>query len=178
MLATVQERAADLHWLAYLLTGSRETSVDVASQFLSTHQDANQFFDSWMSAWARRIVIAKALAAVRDEMEESAARTRSRRTSGARMPPGGWALDGATSKVDLERALLAIDMFPRATLILAVFERVPIADVAVLLDSDPKWVAKAHAIGLHELTANLARAQGYTPAPARPFLIVPEVEHA
>ncbi len=177
-VATVQQRAADLQWLAYLLTGSRETSVDVAVEVLNAPGSANDFFDSWMEAWARRIVISKALAAVRDELTVSAVRTRTRRIAGSAMPSRGWVLDGATSRMDLERALLRIDVFPRAAVVLAVFERVPLPDVGVLLDADATLVAKAHAVGLRELTANLARAQGWTPAPARPFLVIPEVEHA
>ena len=67
-----------------------------------------------------------------------------------------WSLSPDTTKADLEKALLAIDPFPRAALLLLVFEGIRMADAAALLDADPALIRKAQAIGLRELTANLA----------------------
>src|SRR5512133_1049992 len=53
--------AADLHWLATLLTGSREIAADVAVQTIDSAGDETSFFSNWLSRWARRRVIAKAL---------------------------------------------------------------------------------------------------------------------
>ena len=69
----------------------------------------------------------------------------------------GRILAGVTPSPLLPRpALLAIDLFPRATLLLLVFEGMQIADAATLLDTEPDLLKKAEAIGLRELTANIA----------------------
>ena len=57
---------------------------------------------------------------------------------------------------ELEKALLAIDLFPRSALLLRVFEGFGMADAATLLDANPALIRKAQAIGLCELTTNLA----------------------
>ena len=67
-----------------------------------------------------------------------------------------WSLSPDTTQADLQEALLSIDLFPRAALLLLVFEGIRMADAVILLDADPALIRKAQAIGLHELTANLA----------------------
>ena len=170
------KQAADLHWLAFLLTGSSESSIDIAVEAIASQDVANPYFSTWMVAWSRRVVIAKALAAVRDELAASARRTE---WSAMKKPamPREWALDPATTKAEIEKALHAIDVFPRAALLLLVFEGVPIADVMVLLDADKELVRKAQAIGLRELTRNLARMQGWTSAAATPYVTQSEEQH-
>jgi len=54
--------------------------------------------------------------------------------------------------------------FPRCAILLSVFERVSIEDAAVLLDVDRELFRKAQAIGLQELTRNLAGIQEWTPS--------------
>ena len=154
---------ADLHWLATLLTGSRETASDVTIQALYPVDEANAFFSTWMDAWSRRIFIAKALAAVREDLAEFARRTALRRPEKSELPPRSWTLDDETTRSDLERALLLIDVFPRAAVLLLLFERVPLNDVAILLDCEPDLVRKALAVGARELTVNLAKLQGAKP---------------
>jgi DNA-directed RNA polymerase specialized sigma24 family protein len=167
-LEQAARHAGDLHFLAFLLTGNRETSVDIAVETVASQDAANPYFSTWMQAWSRRVVIAKALAAIRDELAVSARRTQLKRVNRPAMPPRDWSLDPGTTKVELERALLAIDMFPRAALLLSVFERVPIADAVVLLDADATLIRKAQGIGLQELTNNLARMQAWkSTAPGR-----------
>jgi hypothetical protein len=70
------------------------------------------FFEDWMRGWQRRLVIAKALTAIHDELRDSARRTQiaHARSWGTH---GNWSLSSKTTKADLERALLAIDLFPR-----------------------------------------------------------------
>ena len=51
-------------------------------------------------------------------------------------------------KAHIEEALLAIDAFPRAAVILLIFESVPLADAATLLDADASLIRKAQAIGV------------------------------
>jgi DNA-directed RNA polymerase specialized sigma24 family protein len=100
-------------------------------------------------------VIAKALTAIHGELADSARRTEIAQASRSGTPRN-WSLSPYTTKADLERALLAIDPFPRATLLLLAFEGVRIADAATLLDADPDLLKKTQAIGLRELRANLA----------------------
>lgn len=178
ILEHANQHAADLHWLAFLLTGRREPSVEIAVQAVTSQDYASPQFSTWMLAWARRIVIAKALSAIREELQASAQRTKSKRLKKPALPTGDWALDPGTSKMELERALLAIDVFPRVALVLSVFEEVPVQDAAVLLDADPDVVKKAQVLGLQELTGNLAKLQGWTPAAAKPYIVHSEVQHA
>jgi DNA-directed RNA polymerase specialized sigma24 family protein len=67
-----------------------------------------------------------------------------------------WSLPASTTKTQIEQALLAVDLFPRAAVLLSIFEGMSIADAATILDADVTLVRKAQAIGLRELTNNLA----------------------
>jgi hypothetical protein len=164
-IGQTRDYAASLHWLAYLLTGRREASIEIAADTLAADDSANPYFSTWKAAWARRVVIAKALAEVRDELAASARRTELKSVNNRVMPPRDWMLDPDTTKIEIENALLAIDLFPRAAVLLLVFEHVPIADAIVLLDADAGLIRKAQAIGLRELTSNLAGAEGRVVCP-------------
>jgi DNA-directed RNA polymerase specialized sigma24 family protein len=153
------KEAGNLHWLAYLLTGDREISIDIAIEALVAPDNATPFFAGWMQGWSRRIVIAKALTAVRSELAESARRTQSARWEGSGATPRNWSLDPRTTRTRLEDALLTIDIFPRAAIVLTIFEGVRIADAAILLDASVELLRKAQGIGLRELTGHLARKQ-------------------
>jgi DNA-directed RNA polymerase specialized sigma24 family protein len=163
-MGTIEEakcEVVDLYWLSTLLTGCREIACDVTVQSLSLVEGAGTFFSSWMEGWSRRSFIAKALAALREELAESARRTVFRAVENSELPARSWTLDDETTKSDLERALLSIDVFPRAAVLLLLFERVPMNDAATLLDSAPDLVRKALAIGARELMVNLAKLQGW-----------------
>jgi DNA-directed RNA polymerase specialized sigma24 family protein len=163
-LEQAKRNVADLHWLATLLTGSRETAADVTFQALEPAEDAKPFFSTWMQAWLRRNVITKALSAVREDLARSARRTAAQRGEKGEFPPQSWTLEQITTKSDLERALLPIEAFPRAAVLLLLFERVPLKDAAILLDSEPDLVRQALAAGARDLTINLARMQGWESA--------------
>jgi DNA-directed RNA polymerase specialized sigma24 family protein len=152
----IRDDAAHLYRLAFLLTGRQEASIDIAADAAVSEDDANPSFTGWMRDWQRRLVIARALTAVDEELRDSARRTQLARPDGSAKPPRNWSLSPATTNAHLEQALLAIDLFPRAALLLLVFERLRMADAATLLNADPALVRKAQAIGLRELTANLA----------------------
>jgi hypothetical protein len=173
-----KRRAAELHWLAFLLTGRREISVDLAVDLAGPNDDPNPYFWNWLTAWSRRNAIAKALTIIREELAASARRTKSRRISRGALLAPGWTLGENTGKTELERALLAIDVFPRAALVLLVFEGVPLRDAAILLDAEPDLIRKAQAIALRELTANLARIQGWKSTRPRRCVLYGEVQHA
>jgi DNA-directed RNA polymerase specialized sigma24 family protein len=172
------KHTTDLHWLAFLLTGRREQSVDLAVETVVEFHTAQRFFTAWMEAWSRRVVIAKALTGIREELAASVRRTEFKRIHGAVLPPRDWRIGQGTAKSELEAALLAIDYFPRAVLVLSVFEGVPGPDCAVILDASPDLVKKALAIGLLELTRNLAGAQGWTSKTAHPFVLPTEIGYA
>jgi DNA-directed RNA polymerase specialized sigma24 family protein len=172
------KQAADLHWLATLLTGCREIAVDVTRQAMAETGDSNPFFSTWMMAWSRRLVIAKALSAVREDLAASARRTASRRTERSTLPPRSWVLDRDTTRSELERALLSIEVFPRAAVLLSVFERVPLKDAAILLDTGQDLVRNALAAGVRELTINLAIQQGWKTAATKANTLNSEWEHA
>jgi hypothetical protein len=162
-LNQIDRQAANLYWLAFLLTGNRQASVDATVDALDS-QDANPFFLGWMLAWARKVVIAKALAAIRQELVDSAKRIALARNCGAALLPRPalprhWSLAPGADRRDLEQALLAMDAFPRCVLLLLIFEKLSEDDVVVLLDADRELVRKAQALAVVELTRNLAGAR-------------------
>jgi DNA-directed RNA polymerase specialized sigma24 family protein len=154
---TFASQRSELLWLAFLLTGDREMSVEAVVDAMDLNDTGNPFFRNWMVSWSRKLVIAKALGAVEGQMAASVRRTRERRCPRpAKVPDRGWSLNRDTGKAELERALLEIDLFPRCVLLLTVFEKVSIEDTASLLNADRETVTAAKALGLAELTWNLA----------------------
>jgi DNA-directed RNA polymerase specialized sigma24 family protein len=154
-----RNHVADLYWLAFLLTGHEDLSIEIASDTAVSGDYASPFFSDWMRGWQRRLVIGRALTAIHDELADSARRTqltRANSSAGSSVVPRNWSLNPDTTKADLQQALLAIDLFPRAVLLLGVFEGMRMEDAAILLKADSALIRKAQAIGLRELTANLA----------------------
>src|ERR1700733_2295968 len=47
--------AADLHSLAFLLTGRPELSIDIAADAVTSEEGTNSFFAEWMRDWGRRL---------------------------------------------------------------------------------------------------------------------------
>jgi DNA-directed RNA polymerase specialized sigma24 family protein len=168
MQEPASERMVDLYWLAFLFTGHSESSVEIAIESLDSQDEANPFFSTWMSAWSRRVVIAKALSSIRKDLVDSANRTKSAHTGKSAFPPRDWTLNPAPTKAQLEAALLTIDVFPRCALVLSFFEKASLEDTAVLLNADRSLVGKAQLIGLQELNRNLARMQGWTTIAEKP----------
>ena len=152
----IRNDAADLYWLAFVLTERQDLSIDLAAETAASGDYESPFFADWMRGWQRRNVIATALTAIHDELADSARRTQLARVSSSAAPARSWSLSPDTTKEELQQALLAIDLFPRAALLLLVFEGIRMADAATLLDADAALIRKAQAIGLRELTANLA----------------------
>jgi len=175
-LKQVESQAADLYWLAFLLTGNRETSLDVALDAAELRTDANPFFSTWVLRWSRKIAISKALAAIREELRLSAGAVRNRPTQSRASAPKNWRLGPDATKVQLERALLAIDVFSRCVVVLSVLESLPLEDVAILLDEDRELIRQARAEGLHVLVRNLS-IQTEAPAAIAPPLLG-EFQHA
>jgi len=169
--------AADLYWLAFLLTGQREASVGVTIETLDSQQGPHSFFATWMLAWSRKVVISKALGAIREELAESAQRVAALRGGKVAVRSRDWKLDEKASKIQIERALLAIDTLPRCALLLSTFEGASLEDAAILLNADRELVRKAQMIGFQELTHNLAQMQS-SPSPAPDVFLTGEMQHA
>ncbi len=155
-LDQTEQPAASLYWLAFLLTGEQESSAEIATTSLDGSEN-QAFFSAWMLSWARKVVIARALAAIRPELTASARRiaaaSRRRHAPGL---PWDWTLASDAGKPELERALLAIDAFPRCVLLLLMFEGISMDDAIVLLDADRELIRKAQVFALQELASNLA----------------------
>jgi DNA-directed RNA polymerase specialized sigma24 family protein len=177
-LEQAKQSAANLHWLATLLTGRGEIAADATVEAITASGDPDAVFSAWMHAWSRRLVIARALTMVREDLAASARRMAWRRPEKPALPPRSWVLDPGTTKSDLERALLSLEAFPRACVLLLVFERVPLPDAAILLDAEPDLVRKAQAAGVRELTINLARMQGWKHADTNSNQLTNEWDHA
>jgi len=173
-----KQYVADLHWLATLLTGCREIAAGITVQAIVRADEPNAFFASWMHGWSRRILIAKAMNAVRGDLAASGRRAGLMRTDTPALPRHSWELDRETSKSDLERALLSIEVFPRAAVLLLLFEGMAVNDAAILLDSSPDLVRKAQALGVAELTVNLATMQGWRPATKGSGMAIVGGQHA
>jgi hypothetical protein len=151
---------SELLWLAFLLTGDHEMSLDVVVSAMDLSDAGNPFFRNWMISWSRKLVSAKALGTLELQMAESVQRTRERRCPRqSNIPDRKWSLDNDADKAQLERALLQIDLFPRCAILLTVFEKVSIEDASSLLNADREIVKTAKAIGLAELTWNLMHSQ-------------------
>ena len=151
-----------LSWLAFLLTGDRTLRVDTEVEALGRNDPAKPLFENWMVSWRHKLFIAKVLSSVNSLMTASVLRTQARHSTSLQgmqsLPHLDWGLDTDEDKLELERALLAVDVFPRAVLLLVVFENLSLDDVAILLSVDKQLVATAKTIGLIELSRNMERA--------------------
>lgn len=163
-----KDQAAQLYFLAYLLTGHRECSVEAAIEALNTDDAANPFFGDWMTIWARKLVIARALSAVSDEMRASVRRTEQRRfgysNEAESIPLSAWNPGSDAPSLQLQDALLGIDLFPRCVLLLMVFEKLSADDTVILLNAERDLVMTAKLIGLVELVQNLSSGPARVPA--------------
>jgi hypothetical protein len=162
----------DLYRLAYLLTGNRDVSFQAAVDAAELPEDASPFFAEWVLRWSRKIAIAKSLGTIRGEFHASARRTEATALHSDVRLPQGWSLSSQTNRIQLEQALLAIDVFPRCALVLSIFEGLPLEEVATLLDEDRELVKTARAIGLQQLTQRLSSSPlpGKSPLPPLPGL--------
>jgi len=153
------ESLRNLYWLAYVLTGDRELSVQAVEESLEVQNPLNPFFGSWMVTWSRKVFIAKLLSGVSAEIEASRLRTKALSSRISAKISRDSNLDRLPGRAGLEQALLAIDLFPRCAVVLRVFERLSLEDVAVLLGADQALVAAAQATGLMELVQNFTGGQ-------------------
>lgn len=173
----ILDRAASHYRLAWLLTGEREASVDATLDALDAGPDPHASFAHWMSAWSRRLMIARVLTGIRGKLAQSARRTASIKV---RCPefPAGVLVGRETTAIQLERALLAVDLFPRCALVLTHFERISVEDASILLDATTSLVRKARTVGWLQLVDYLLRPPVRTSVHYQPFVITTGVQHA
>jgi len=147
--------AADLYSLAFLITRDTDASIEIATEALALQNSAASFFSDQTRRSARKLVIAEALAAIADEIPASARRVARSRWQEPDFAPGSGAFGHDMTKAELERALLAIDVFPRCVLLICIFEGLAQPEAAVLMGLEPELVALGQAVGLCELSRNI-----------------------
>jgi DNA-directed RNA polymerase specialized sigma24 family protein len=154
-----EDHAAELHWLAYLFTGSHDRGVRAFTKALDFENYANPAMADFMVSWSRKLVIGASLETIRPQLRESAWRTRRAEDPD---PATLVALEpaGQMTTPEFERALLEIDLFPRCALLLTVFEKLSLDDAALLLNADKALVRKAQSQGLLELAGAVAGGRG------------------
>ena len=158
------EHRAELYWLAFLLTGNREQSVEAFTRAVNFEDTANPVFRGFMVSWARKLVIAQALAQIGLELHESMLRSEARDFSQPEDLPSRARMSAdKVTRQQLESAVLALDVFERCAVLLTVFERLSIPEVALLLNAGAELVKKAQIRGLIELTRNIAAGPGRDP---------------
>src|SRR6185436_16912136 len=119
-----EEQHAELYWLAFLLTGDRERSGDALIRALDFKDGDNTTFRGFMISWARKLVIAEALAAIDFELRQSALRLQTPDPAEPpAVPPRGWISGQSITRPEFERALLSLDVFPRCAVLLTFFEK-------------------------------------------------------
>jgi len=160
----LEDYAAELHWLAYLFTGSHDRGVRAFTKALDSEDYGNPAMADFMASWSRKLVIGASLETIRPQLLESISRTMRAEdpdpaTLRALRPVGQM------TAIELERALLAIDLFPRCALLLTMFEKLSLDDAALLLNADKALVRKAQNQGLLELAGGVAGSRDLRRAP-------------
>ena len=156
--------AADLYWITFLLTGRSEFSLELVMEVISSETDPELLLSAGILANLRRIVREKALAAIQEELAISARKTAWLPLDHPCLPPSTWSLDANTSKLQIESALLALEVFPRCALLLTLFEGLNIGDASALLRSSRELTLKGQTLGLWNLTCHLARQGDWNPS--------------
>jgi len=155
-----RENPSQLAWMSNLIGGEIESAADPTFVPACTREAANPFFPRWMTVWSRKLVLAKALGGVTAELRDSA-----RRTASLDRPKVPSRRLTAIDSYQIERALLAIDLFPRCVILLTMFEQLSLDDAVVLLDADRELIETARAIAVTELYANLTPHQAWAREP-------------
>ena len=168
LFSVFEEHQAELYWLAFLLTGDRERSAEALTRALDFEDGATETFRGFMVSWARKLVIAEALGTIDSELRESALQLRTPDPAESpALPPRDWTRGQTITRREFERALLALDVFPRCAVLLTFFERLSLEESTLLLNADRELVKRAQRRGLIELKRNIALGRGWEPAERR-----------
>jgi membrane protein DedA with SNARE-associated domain len=152
-----------LEWLTSQITGGVVSEPESALESLVPKEGDNATFARWIRAWSRKLAIARALGTVAGELKSSARRMELVDSSQLRKLVGcNWRCVSSINRVELERGIAAIDLFPRSALILTIFEKLSLVDAAILLGVPKETVANAQAIALRQLSRSLAGGQGWS----------------
>ena len=153
-----RDNMTELYWLAFLLTGDRERSVQAYTGALNSEAPA-PVLQKFMGSWARRLVIVAALGTIRRQLRESALgiapATKSDLAEWGRLASPDLT---RLTKQDLEEVLLTMDVFTRCAVILTLLEKMPVREAADLLGVDAATLKCAQARGVAEMTWRLAGA--------------------
>jgi hypothetical protein len=155
--------AADLYWIAFLLTARPELSLSVTIDAINSENGLECMCSPQTLGRLRKMVIIGALDAMHCEIDESAAQMAVQESHEHFIPISAWSLDLNIGKAQVEEALVPIETFPRCALLLTVFEGVQLEDAAALLHSDRELISRSRMRGLLDLTRNLASTTSTTP---------------
>jgi len=158
LVETFENNSSELYWLAYLLTGNSDRSVQAFDKALDFDEEKPGVFGEFLTAWARKLVIVEALGTIDKELRTSMQRLGrvSDETTGAtkfaRLPEIG--------QEDFQEAVIAIDAFPRCAMLLTIFEGMSIQAASILLNAGEALTSAAQRVGIVQLTRNLAGDAG------------------
>jgi hypothetical protein len=163
LIEIFEENSSELYSLAFLITGNMDRSVEAFNRALDFDED-NPAFGKFMNAWARKLIIVEALAAIKNELRTSKQRVaraaEDELTKDARLKKRPY-----IAREEFEEAVIAIDAFPRCAMLLTIFEGMTAKAASVLLNEDEALTRKAQRIGIVQLTRNLAQDGGRDPYP-------------
>jgi len=154
--ALLERSGASLCALAFMITGDWDLGIDAVASFLDAGLKNES--EAPQPGTARRLVAAEAVAAIRPQLRESAARVASMTADSEEWlgPAPEMSLQRPPTRADVEQALLAIDGFPRVVLLLTIFEGFSIADAGRLLKANVRLVRHAQMVALLMLTHHLS----------------------
>jgi hypothetical protein len=158
LMETFEASSSELYWLAYLLTGNEDRSVQAFTRALDLEEEANPAFDGFMNQWARKLIIVAALGAIETELRRSLVRVArtAEDPAGVKFTRRQGVAKQDIAKEEFENAVLAIDAFPRCAMLLTIFEGLALPAAAILLNADEAVTAKAQRMGVVQLTRNLS----------------------
>src|SRR5579864_5059053 len=135
-----RERIARLYRLAYLITGDPEQSFQTIDAALNVNEADPD---------VRRVVVAEALKRIGAQLKESIwlfDESLGNGLEGGTDMRSTRVLDvGTITPSHVERALLAVDVFPRCVVLLTVFERFSDKETSIALNVDERLVKVARA---------------------------------
>ena len=156
--ALLERSGARLCALAFMITGDWDLGIDAVASSLDAGLKNDALSEAPPLCTARRLVAAEAVAAIRPQLLESAART-----AGMTADPEEWigpapemSTQQPPTRADVEEALSAIDGFPRVVLLLTIFEGFSIADAGRLLKANDRLIRHAQTVALLALTRHLS----------------------
>jgi hypothetical protein len=155
--------ASELYWIAFLLTGHEELSLRITINALGSEKGLEGRSSPPLPALRRTLAIQNALAATQAEITASAKRFAAQQSDQDFSTLAGCFVVPSIKKTQIEKALLAIDLFPRCALLLTVFEGLPLEEAAILLHCDRDLIERGRIRALRGLTRNLSSLNRITP---------------